>query len=418
MRAVFVYHGQNEGPLPHPPLQSKDWQLDFVPTNGPLSIAEYDLIVFAPMAFFGYDGGEYFYRRHRETQVALRNGKSVIFLVHQSLFQNEAHALIDGYLSQIGSTIVWVHPKPCVPVRTEFATYCDRYGHARVAFDGPTNILRPGASSTFNFTTLIKADERPAGITFRSAQGTIYCLPFQLAPLDAQSWTIFFGTLLDAISDYAAATNFLIPDWLQGVRLPPEIPLIQRIDELERALRLAQEDRAKFDIYKAILVTKGDALVSAAAQVLVALLSEANYTVVREERYIEDLWLNRERVHGAIVEVKGTDGNVRRGHINDLDSHRERYIELREPGIGSNFPALLVVNTFARESSIADKDQEIHPDIVRHAVATHVLVTRGLDLYRALELMLQSRIAADDMVAMLLERAGWLRVTDEPRIVN
>jgi hypothetical protein len=418
MRAVFVYHGQYEGSLSQSVPPPGGWAIDLLPTNGPPMILDVDLIVFAPMAFNGHEGSEHYYLRHRETQVALRNGKSVVFLTHKALVQNPAHELIAGYLREVSLTMIWINPLLCVPTRTEFAEYCDKYGHAGAVFQGPTNILRPGADSISNVATLMKAGDRPAGIAFRSKQGLIYCLPFQLASLDVVNWNIFFATLLSAISDYTAATKYFVPDWLRSVQLPPEIPLIQKISDLEQSLKSARDEWSNFDIYKATLVAKGDALVDATAQVLTTLLGDIGYRIVREERFVEDLWLDREGAHKVIVEVKGTDGNVGRRHINDLDSHRESYLERGQTGITANSPALLVANTFANAGDIAGKDQEIHPDVIKHAVESRVLVTRTLDLFRLLELKMRSRVGAADISTLLLGRIGWLRVTDEPRIVE
>src|SRR4051812_45121486 len=85
----------------------------------------------------------------------------------------------------------------------------------------------------------------------------------------------------------------------------------------------------------------------------------------------------------AVCEIKGINRSVKRENINQTDSHRER------SGFDEGFPALLIVNTNIKSArSLAEKDQDIAVEQVKHAVHMHVLIMRTIDLLGLLRLVL------------------------------
>lgn len=107
------------------------------------------------------------------------------------------------------------------------------------------------------------------------------------------------------------------------------------------------------------------------------------------------------------VEVKGTNRSVKREHINQADSHRER------AELPADFPTVLVVNTHVKGArAIEEKDQEIAAEQVRYASANNILVLRTLDLLRLLELHLRGDLATEMLIEVLKTNVGWLCVRE------
>src|SRR5262249_10013028 len=127
---------------------------------------------------------------------------------------------------------------------------------------------------------------------------------------------------------------------------------------------------AVLDQMKRALVSDSAALV---ADVAFVLQTGLGFQVESIEEFKEDLRvLSDDRSITAILcEIKGVNRGVKREHINQADNHRER------ANLPANFPTLLIVNTGIKSArNIAEKDQRIDPDQVRHAVRNHVLVMR------------------------------------------
>jgi hypothetical protein len=397
MRVAFLINGRHEGGFPGEGIKHESSEIEVLHATSPLSVADYDLIVCSPLAF--HEAGDFFFRRQREVNVALRNGKNVVLLVGEGTISNpQALHLLAHYMGKLNIHYDQIPSTQCVAVRPEFKAYCDLVGHARLVF--PVG----------NFNVLLKAEDKPAGIALDLAQGTLFSLPFQLVPFDPPHWTMFFAVFLQAVRDYLNARAVTLPDWLASTNLPLEAPIAARIEQLRTELAEAQKRKEVFRQYKAILFAKGNALVDAVIETLSALIGDAGYTCTRIERFIEDFWIDGASGHTAIVDVTGTDTNARQAQTNEVVNHREQYLEAGETGITEDFPALLIVNTFAKSGSFHEKDKQLDQRVVSHAYASRVLIIRTLDLYRLLESKQLSKLAASDMESVLFNEAGWLRV--------
>jgi len=99
---------------------------------------------------------------------------------------------------------------------------------------------------------------------------------------------------------------------------------------------------------------------------------------------------------------------VKREHINQTDSHRER------SGFNNEFPAVLIINTHMKNArTVEEKDQEVAPEQIAHASNVNVLIMRTLDLLNLLRLHLRDEIALDKIVELLTNSRGWLRVRED-----
>ena len=112
----------------------------------------------------------------------------------------------------------------------------------------------------------------------------------------------------------------------------------------------------------------------------------------RFEEYIEDFWLLDLNTGDdiALAEVKSATHNAKRTHVAAAFLHRE------ERERGDDFPALLVVNSFADADTVKVKDkQRISPKVLNLATRNGVLIVRTLDLLRLADLLEQGSISAE-----------------------
>jgi hypothetical protein len=203
-----------------------------------------------------------------------------------------------------------------------------------------------------------------------------------------------------------------LPEWATQYRFPSEAKLLDDKVRLSDALSNIDMSLSAFDRLKRVLVLNGESLVDAVIEVFNTTLP---LTAQREEAFREDLTLvdsNGKVV--ALVEVKGGNkGGVQREQVNQADSHRAR------AGLAPDFPSLLIVNTNIKASmSIADKDQPVAPEQIQHAARMNILILRTLDLLNLASLLLSGKLSPGDVVELLTESSGWLRVGDTAEVLG
>jgi hypothetical protein len=216
----------------------------------------------------------------------------------------------------------------------------------------------------------------------------------------------YFRLLAEAITSTCNKLVVEVPAWAEAFKFDEELELAQEQGQLSQRMQEIDGQLATLGRHKRILVLDGDLLVDAVVSVLKEGLK---LRVDDTDQYREDIRvLNVEGQPLVFGEIKGTNRGVKREHINQADSHRER-AELKP-----DFPAILIINTHIKNArKLEEKDQEIASEQVRHAKAHNVLVLRTLDLLRLLRLVLKGKVSSDQVLTLLQEKSGWLRVSDE-----
>lgn len=127
------------------------------------------------------------------------------------------------------------------------------------------------------------------------------------------------------------------------------------------------------------------------------------------DEYREDLKILDDKSAPLVFcEVKGVNRGVKREHVNQADSHRER------ADLPATFPALLILNTHIKNArDLEEKDKDVPMEQVVHAKKNNVLILRTLDLLRLLCLKLQQNIPKEVIIDLFIQSSGWLRVTEE-----
>ncbi len=80
--------------------------------------------------------------------------------------------------------------------------------------------------------------------------------------------------------------------------------------------------------------------------------------------------------------------------------------------VSPEFTGILVMNTLMDAKSLAEKDEPPHPDIIKKAVADHVLFVRTIDLLRFADGVEAGILRKEDFLSNLMSQSGWLKVAD------
>lgn len=126
-------------------------------------------------------------------------------------------------------------------------------------------------------------------------------------------------------------------------------------------------------------------------------------TLVVDDRCVDDATL---RGDGdsiiAVFEMKGVKRNFSRADVGQVDAHRERL------GLPAGTPGILIMNTMMVADSLKAKDQAPHPDIIKKAVAEHVVLIRTLDLLRLADAAEAGDLDREQFRRDLLRDSGWM----------
>lgn len=274
--------------------------------------------------------------------------------------------------------------------RGEFKPFLEKYGIAssKITFSGD------------DFTILCSEVQGVYGI----AKGSkIICLPYHLVVNNVYTLDEFYTTLVDCILAYNAKIYYEVPNWLSDFTFKTELPLIEKKKSIEEKLNKLELQLKDYEEYKRILFLGDDVLKD---EVRNLLNKGLGFLVEDNEIYIEDLWVNDGKNNPiAIIEVKGLNENVKYGDISQLVTHRERQ------NLQFDFPAILIANTMMKATtSIKDKEVDIHPDIVKHAINNNVLIIRTLDLLKVSDLILSKTKKATEFLDLIKTKTGWLLV--------
>lgn len=254
----------------------------------------------------------------------------------------------------------------------EFCNFFKAYGIARTTLGAPKRKSRLLATS---------ANDR--GIYAAEVAGDFFFLPLKSRQDIGNELPLLLSSAVESVLAYKQRHDFYLPEWLHDLRFRSETVLNKRISDIEKELNQLKEDSRLWERYKGILCASG------------RILNEIVVTVLRtffqlnlhsEEAYIENPIIYDKYSNWLfVVEIKGVNGGIKRDHINQVDSHRER-LEL-PPTV----PGLLIINDFADVANSDErKKKQIDPNYLELAQWRNVRILRTttlLDMMLAMEEM-------------------------------
>lgn len=249
----------------------------------------------------------------------------------------------------------------------------------------------------------------PAAFATRQGAGWVYVLPFHVADIGA-SYNKVVNELLAAIEQHIGDTKQdTLPEHVEALRLPGEDEVLAEIAEGEATLVSLRQKATALARYRHLIGTAtGDNLEELSIDALNLILEESNARAEnREDVGAEDFWLVDPEGDIALAEVKGIRTHVKRANVNQVDDHREAN-DLRP----DEMPGLLIVNVFRNTlgDEAAQRELEVNPDVVAHAVRNNVLILRTYDLFYLLHRKMAGEDAGQELLTALTSGGGWLQV--------
>jgi hypothetical protein len=173
----------------------------------------------------------------------------------------------------------------------------------------------------------------------------------------------YFTLLADALVSSRSKLNQVLPDWIDGFAFNEEMGLGKEREAVAARIHDIDMRMDRLKRYKAILALSGQELVDS----VIGVFREGFAIAVDGiDNLREDFkLLDSDKKPFVLCEEKSTNRGVKREHVNQADSHRER------SGFDAKFSSLLIINTAVKSArSVAEKDQEVAMEQVQHAQGT------------------------------------------------
>jgi hypothetical protein len=241
--------------------------------------------------------------------------------------------------------------------------------------------------------------------------GRLFVLPTLIPKPIVEAVEEYFTILAESVVALWERLREDLPEWVGEYRFHGEAAIQEAKAKLSGELLDIESSLRDLERLKRVLVLQGEPLVEAVIEIFEKTLP---LKPKREEAFREDLTLVDPTGKAvALVEVKGVSAGVKREHVNQADSHRERN------GVPPEFPSLLIINTRLKNSmSLADKDQTVTPEQIQHACRNNVLILRTLDLLNLVSLHMSGGLTSDAVVHLLTKSCGWLKVGDAVEVLS
>ncbi len=279
--------------------------------------------------------------------------------------------------------------------RDEFRAYLRDYGVVNTVFELPYNRARQFQ---------IVADSAGAAVAIEWAN-QVFFLPFHTTKREVVTLNLIATEVARAILDYRQKRIAEVPTWVDEFKFTTEEKLGSEIEALQKQIADWEGQLQIWKDYKGILSTSGDIL---KARVVAILRGFFGLKVDAPEEFREDAKLLDEHTCAAIAfaEIKGTKAGIKREHINQVDSHRER------AGLSPSVSGVLIINNEMSVTGVKERFETTVPgEQIDHAKRQNVLIIRTIDL---LYLILQFEDRVDrkeKFLGIIGSGGGWLRVT-------
>lgn len=372
----------------------------------------YEIIVILTGVFFSIQDTEKriseVIRREKEIFNALDRGSHVCLLLFNPddpLFLRLLERLSLGFAREAA-------PRTDIKVkRSEFTTFLNKYGTALSVFDGDFASRICVIEGHKPQTSVVYSGEYVTGFTIKSGKGLITILPFFISEpqqLNNEIVKDIIQSLIVALLSHRMNLTYEPPDWVSEIRLKKELEVQKEISELMEKIREKQPVLDEFMDLKSVLWFKHDELRDKCMDIL----SQIGIKTMKDDIGEEDFWILDGANIVAMCEVKGKDHNIERTDLSKLDEHRAAR---NKP---DDFPALLIVNSFNKAKTFAEKDIAISSNEIKKAMQLNMLIVRTLDLVRLLDLAQQQQVSSDEILKIITNEHGWMKVTDRIEIVQ
>lgn len=408
-------------PMPSEPLKTRNFSVFFEAYGTPRRFQEYDGVVIFQGIFEKFECHSNYVRsyyshqwdadeldkRKKEARLLLGQGGFLCFVLTAPFIDrddsrdfsatdlakyhlNHSHFYRENFRDRVTHV---------TPTLDEFKRFLDAFGAASTYFKNHNDSLE--------CRVLAKVGQVPVGLILERSE---YFLPSLVPDRRPNVVSEYFELLVDAITSVHNKFHVVLPEWATQFQFPEEVSLAEERAALSDAMLRIDQRFEQLTEFKASLVQTGPELVSNVSAMLAAALGTK---VDNVDEFREDVKLIGEDGKViAVCEIKGINRGVKRENINQTDSHRER------SEFDADFPALLIANTNIKSARcLAEKNQDIAAEQVKHAVHMRVLIMRTIDLLGLLRLVLCGKQTPETARALVLSSVGWLRVDGDEVLV-
>jgi len=268
-------------------------------------------------------------------------------------------------------------PNPHVESKADdFREYFRSFGIARTALSSPRDKSK---------TRILATTQSGEEIYAAEFAGQWFFLPLKDLGNDREVLRSILTVAARSILAYKRRNDVYLPQWVDNIRFKEENEIATRLDQLKSEAATLQENGSLLKSFKAVLVASGRSL----NEIVVSIFkSYFGLNLKSEEAYVEDAIIyDGSGSPKFVVEIKGVNGGLKREHINQVDSHRERL------KLAPEVPGLLVINDFADSEGFDErKAKPMNADHLLHASRQNVKVLRTTTL---IEFMLAVEGASD-----------------------
>lgn len=345
-------------------------------------------------------------RRRNELSQLLEKGGFVCFLIHSHFidYTRYEHDLKNTDLTKIYLNIDSFFRESLNGdyliskiYRSEFGQFLKNYGIARVKYNYYSdwldkNIRKICGIDSYNLTGFILFDNR-------------YFIPCRLPSKDEVEQ--FFMTLVSALVATSKKLVQEIPSWVDEYKFKEEEKILDEEVKLQKQIEELNNKKDIYKRHKRCLCYDGELLVESVTEILKEGFG-LNLDDKKDEHLEDRAILDDKNNEVALIEIKGSNENIKNPNIYQADSHRGR----REKP--ADFPSVLIVNTFIKPSnSIQEKLREIGSEQIKLAVDKKVLVMRSIDLLNLLYLKEDGKVKKEEIIGILTKEYGWLCVSQD-----
>lgn len=244
----------------------------------------------------------------------------------------------------------------------EFMKYIEKYGVAKTILEF--------SYKEQNRKILAVIGDAVVGAEF---SGNIYFLPLHTTNFSLESGISLVTEVSTAILDYRQKRLTEVPDWVSEFSFRKEDEIKDEVRRLIETANQLQQELSLFKSYKGILTQSGDTLKDTVVTIIRDYFS---LKVTDVEDFKEDAIIRDEDGKPLVViEIKGTKSGVKRKHINQLDSNRERV------DLNSTTSGLLIINDQMSVENITERQEtSVSDELIKHAKNTNILILRTMDL--------------------------------------
>ncbi len=280
----------------------------------------------------------------------------------------------------------------------EFDRYFEEFGIAKLGFKKYP--LPEGCN-------IISESDSRSHVFALEIDSKTFFLPFHTTRRDEQTIKDICYITSEAIIKYRKKRIFEIPSWVNNFVFRKEKELYEKIENARSELKALQMEFESWQNYKSVLFQNGELLKLSVVRILEKYFQ---FIVDPMDALKEDAKILNDQNQASIdclLEIKGTNKGIKREHINQVDSHRERN------NLDASCPGVIIINNEMNIHSIKSRLETTVPEEqIRHAKNLNVLIVRTIDLLFFMR-HLENNPKRKQILSQLFKKGGgWLKADE------